>query len=275
MLTMRRKTIERDMTPTRQWLGAMLVAAAFTFGAGQQAMAQAPVQRGVRVGDNISAVNGAAVTAGGIVSAAENSTVTVTTAAPAGKVAKVTVRKITDVAMTSFAVSGDAEANNGTDKTYTIADIVPSYADLTSVTWSVEDGTGSATIGETTGVLHPTGLGTVTITATDANNSSFSASKEVTIVQGRINITGVSLDKSEDEIFINNSYSLSKTTITPTVTDTDAWDMPSSPTRAKSSSIWLIPSVMPMNSPLKPSIIECVTCEYILPISSVWIPRLG
>ena len=27
--------------------------------------------------------------------------------------------------------------------------------------------------------------------------------------------------------------------------------------------------------PLKPSIIECVTCEYILPISSVWMPRFG
>ena len=45
--------------------------------------------------------------------------------------------------------------------------------------------------------------------------------------------------------------------------------------RAKSTNIWLKPSVMPRKRALKPSTMEWVTCENTLPISSVWMPRLG
>ena len=46
--------------------------------------------------------------------------------------------------------------------------------------------------------------------------------------------------------------------------------------RAKSTNIWLKPSVMPRKRALKPSTMEWVTwVENTLPISSVWMPRLG
>ena len=165
----------------------MVVAAAFSFGAGQQAMAQDPVQQGIRTGSNTATVNGTAVTAGDIVSAGRNTTVTVTTTDRTGestpKVAKVTVTKVTDIPMTEFAISGNEDLllmNSSVGSTYTITP-TPSYADLTGVTWSITSGSEIATINASTGELSATSIGTVTIQAQSNTDNTMVDTKEVTV----------------------------------------------------------------------------------------------
>ena len=85
-----------------------------------------------------------------------------------------------EIKVSSITVSGDSIVLlNGTSN-YT-ASVMPSNALDKTVTWSVENGTGSATINQN-GVLTATGAGTVTVkaTANDGSNVSGSASVEIT-----------------------------------------------------------------------------------------------
>ena len=68
------------------------------------------------------------------------------------------------------------------------AEISPSDAANTGVTWSVTDGTGKATI-DSNGVLTGTVAGTVTVKATAKDGSKVSVTKEVTVSVNRCNST--------------------------------------------------------------------------------------
>ncbi len=80
----------------------------------------------------------------------------------------------------SFEISGDAVLYEGEDRTYTLI-TKPAYAVLPDYTWSVENGTGAATITQE-GVLTATTSGTVTVKVTANDDSGLTASKTVTIL---------------------------------------------------------------------------------------------
>jgi|GEM_PF-2942377 len=61
------------------------------------------------------------------------------------------------------------------------AEISPSEASSTGVTWSVTDGTGKATIDSNTGVLTGVTAGSVIVKATSKDKSKFSVTKEITV----------------------------------------------------------------------------------------------
>lgn len=91
---------------------------------------------------------------------------------------------------------------------------------LGAITWSVADGTGSATINSSTGVLTGVTEGTVTVTATaegyvdDATTPYFKATYVVTVTAEKVAVTGVSLDKTSLSLEAGNAAELSAT-ITP------------------------------------------------------------
>jgi len=140
--------------------------------------------QGVRVAStDVTKVNTTENPASGQLVDANNSStvkVTVTDKTTENKVAKVTVTKVTDVKMTSFAIGGSGSVTYGSTANYSLASIVPTYADLTGVTWTVTNGTGTATI-NASGVLSPTKAGSVTVTATSTADNTVKASKAVTI----------------------------------------------------------------------------------------------
>lgn len=84
------------------------------------------------------------------------------------------------VAVSSISVTGTGNATtvlNGSTLQM-LADVLPANATNKAVTWSVTNGTGSATISETTGLLSATGVGTVTVKAVAKDGSL----KEGTII---------------------------------------------------------------------------------------------
>ena len=91
---------------------------------------------------------------------------------------------------------------------------------LGAITWSVENGTGSATINSSTGVLTGVTEGTVTVTATaegyvdDATTPYFKATYVVTVTAEKVAVTGVSLDKTSLSLEAGNTAVLTAT-ITP------------------------------------------------------------
>ncbi|MGJ8743556.1 CBM96 family carbohydrate-binding protein [Polaribacter sp.] len=90
--------------------------------------------------------------------------------------------------VTSIEVDGANGASTvETDATLQMETVVlPADADNSSVTWSVTDGSGSATI-NTTGLLTGVTAGTVTITATANDGSGVFGEKEITIEEGSTN----------------------------------------------------------------------------------------
>ncbi len=103
-------------------------------------------------------------------------TITVTTNS-GKKTDKLTVRvkdnSTKEVPVTSVKISGKTEVQVGSSITLT-ATITPSNATDKSVTWSVKNGTGSATIDKKTGKLTGTKAGTVTVTVTTSNGKTHS-----------------------------------------------------------------------------------------------------
>ena len=148
--------------------------------------------QGVRVANtDVTKVNETENPASGqLVDATANSAVevTVTDKTAENKVAKVTVTKVTDVKMTSFAIGGSGSVTYGSTANYSLASIVPTYADLTGVTWTVTNGTGKANI-NTSGVLTPTQVGNVTVTATSTADNTVKATKDVTISKAAASLT--------------------------------------------------------------------------------------
>ncbi len=94
-----------------------------------------------------------------------------------------------------------------------------------TVTWSVTNGTGTATINATTGVLSPTAVGTVTVKATSNYNTALYDELEITInemiyVSG-ITLTAVDASEKETTIIDNKGGFL---TISASILPVDAYD---------------------------------------------------
>ncbi len=73
------------------------------------------------------------------------------------------------------------------------ATVLPANATNNSVTWSVANGTGTATINSTTGVLSGTGAGTVTVTATANDGSGVTGNVTITVVVNNIPVTSITI----------------------------------------------------------------------------------
>ena len=87
------------------------------------------------------------------------------------------------ILVTSIAVTGAGNATtvvNGGTLAMSAA-VLPANATDATVTWSVAAGTGTATIGASTGVLTATGVGTVTVTATAHDASGKTGTEVITV----------------------------------------------------------------------------------------------
>jgi hypothetical protein len=125
----------------------------------------------------------ATISTAGLLSATSAGTVTVTATANDGsKVAgsmTVTITAST-TAVTSIAVNGATSMVAGYTQQMS-ATVLPDKATDKTVTWSVKNGTGSATI-STAGLLSATGAGTVTVTATAKDGSGVAGSLVISII---------------------------------------------------------------------------------------------
>lgn len=89
-----------------------------------------------------------------------------------------------------------------------------------SVTWSVVNGTGTATVAGST--LTPATVGTVTVKAHQEATGGYceqDAELEVTIVSSTVNVTGVTVDPTSKTIVVGETF-----TITPTIAPANATD---------------------------------------------------
>jgi hypothetical protein len=89
------------------------------------------------------------------------------------------------------------------------AAVMPDDATDKTVTWSVTNGTGRATI-DSNGLLTGTAKGTVTVTATANDGSEVTGTLEVTVV---IPVTGVSLDKETVTLAVGKNETLTATVL--------------------------------------------------------------
>jgi len=113
--------------------------------------------------------------------------------------------KYTHVPVTSVAVTGTGGAT--TISTYAgtlqmIANVQPVNATNKNVTWSVNPGTGNASI-DANGLLTAVSDGTVTVTATSVDNPTISGNIEITISNQIVAVTGVTVSGE------NNATSIS------------------------------------------------------------------
>ncbi|MGN0814561.1 MAG: Ig domain-containing protein [Candidatus Coproplasma sp.] len=116
--------------------------------------------------------------------------------------------KAAPVAVTGVAISGATEVDVGSTIALT-ATVSPENATDKTVTWSVADGTGSATINTSTGVLTGVSAGTVTVTVT--SNSDSNKSETYTVTVNSVAVTGVSLDKTSLSLTVGNTGELTAT----------------------------------------------------------------
>ncbi|WP_204787576.1 Ig-like domain-containing protein, partial [Paenibacillus oryzisoli] len=86
------------------------------------------------------------------------------------------------------------------------ADVLPLNATNASVTWSVEQGTGHATIDEMTGLLTGTGVGTVTVKATANDASGIVGSTIITIAA--IPVTSITVTGADEASSVPNGSTL-------------------------------------------------------------------
>lgn len=118
------------------------------------------------------------------------------------------------ILVTSITVIGQGAVSTITTAGGTLqmqATVLPANATTNSVSWSVVNGTGSATI-STTGLLKATGNGTVTVKATANDGSNVSGTKLITISNqgvGLSEITNINIsiypNPTKDFIIIENS----------------------------------------------------------------------
>ena len=73
------------------------------------------------------------------------------------------------------------------------ATVLPANATNSGVTWSVTNGTGTATINPTTGVLTGGNVGTVTVTALAADGSGVSDDVVITVMPNIVLVTGITV----------------------------------------------------------------------------------
>jgi hypothetical protein len=130
---------------------------------------------------------GATITADGLLTAVKNGTVTVNaTSSDGGNVvgsAEITISNQAVILVTSIVVTADGGANTITTKGGTlqmIATILPENATEKTVTWSVSNGTGEASI-SAEGILAAIADGTVTAKATSKDGANIVGSMVITI----------------------------------------------------------------------------------------------
>ena len=110
------------------------------------------------------------------------------------------------IKVSSITVSSDSDTVLKTDTLQMSADILPINADDQSVTWSVINGTGSATIGEN-GLLTATGAGTVTVRATANDGSSVYGEKEITVEP--IKVSSITVSSDSDTVLKTDTLQMS------------------------------------------------------------------
>ncbi|NRF90165.1 S-layer homology domain-containing protein [Paenibacillus frigoriresistens] len=116
----------------------------------------------------------------GELTAGDPGTITVNaTAADGSEVVGSTVLTIT-VPVASISISGDSSVQVGQTIQLTMT-VAPANATNSAVTWSVENGTGTAT-SSTSGVLTGTSAGTVTVKATAADGAAVHGIKDIKII---------------------------------------------------------------------------------------------
>jgi uncharacterized protein YjdB len=102
------------------------------------------------------------------------------------------------VLVTSITVQGqdnNTEINTAGGSLQMLASVLPSNADDNSVTWSVTNETGAATI-NTTGLLTAVSDGTVTVTATANDGSGISGSIVITISNQSLGFAEINANKT-------------------------------------------------------------------------------
>lgn len=112
-----------------------------------------------------------------------------------GMSGKITVQNLPTL-VTSISVDGlggDSTITTNGGTLQMIATVLPSNATDTTVTWSVTNGTGSATISGA-GLLTASTNGTVTVTATANDSSGVFGDKVITISNQTILVTSISVD---------------------------------------------------------------------------------
>ena len=131
-----------------------------------------------------------------------------------------------DISVTDITVTGAGDAitvANGSTLQMSTAEL-PTDATDTSVTWSVEAGTGTATI-SATGLLTGTGIGTVTVKATANDGSAIVGELEITVTAVAatpIDVASIVVAGAGDAITVENGSTLQ---MGATVLPVDATDM--------------------------------------------------
>jgi len=131
-----------------------------------------------------------------------------------------------DISVTDITVTGAGDAitvANGSTLQMSTAEL-PTDATDTSVTWSVEAGTGTATI-SATGLLTGTGIGTVTVKATANDGSAIVGELEITVTAVAatpIDVASIVVAGAGDAITVANGATLQ---MGATVLPVDATDM--------------------------------------------------
>ena len=131
-----------------------------------------------------------------------------------------------DISVTDITVTGAGDAitvANGSTLQMSTAEL-PTDATDTSVTWSVEAGTGTATI-SATGLLTGTGIGTVTVKATANDGSAIVGELEITVTAVAatpIDVASIVVAGAGDAITVENGSTLQ---MDATVLPVDATDM--------------------------------------------------
>ncbi|MEZ5047180.1 MAG: Ig-like domain-containing protein [Chitinophagaceae bacterium] len=90
------------------------------------------------------------------------------------------------------------------------ADVLPLNASNNTVTWSVQNGTGSGTI-STSGLLTGTAVGTVTVVATSNSNPNISGTKIITVTVPTIPVTSIVVSSAGNAttVFKNSTLQMS------------------------------------------------------------------
>ncbi len=101
------------------------------------------------------------------------------------------------IKVSSITVNSNSATVLRTETLQMSVDILPTDADDQSVTWSVVNGTGSATIDQN-GLLTATGVGTVTVRATANDGSDVYGEKEITVEP--IKVSSITVNSNSDKV---------------------------------------------------------------------------
>ncbi|HKI97842.1 MAG TPA: Ig-like domain-containing protein [bacterium] len=156
----------------------------------------------------------ASINASGVVTGGTPGTVTVTATATdgSGVVSTGITLTVTGKSVTSLTISGDTSVYAGhTTAAYTVTGVAYDNGDtspIPTVNWSVTNGTGSATINSSTGVVTGVSAGTVTVKATEPSSGTVSNSVTLTVQANTVTSLTISGDSSVYEGASTAAYSV-------------------------------------------------------------------